>query len=279
MECKGQCNTTISYTVLKKDGKKWKKTTETYSSSDPCVGEPAYSPGGPGYIQGTDTETAQSYSKNENYNHEWKSNENCSQGSYNYTFNSNIDITVDEIVDLSDAQNIRRQAINTRLGIYGTNQPQNKDGAKCMSFGYISPDQYACWSFVGVDHENLYVDEELYSWKVRFKAFVHKAGLPPNIDEFKGTVHAYAIPAEFDEYGDAYLPDPGISNCNCGSKTVDDIMPYKSIPVSVPRDGQIVNWGNTELFVGSDVDVDSSEVPTQESFVVYCVEDTTYEEK
>jgi len=278
MECKGTCNTTETRTVLKKEGKKWKKTSETYTSNDPCLGEPAYSPSGPanqGWKHTSDTETSQSYSKNESSNQEWKSTSNCAQGSSNSTSNSNIDITVEGVVTLSDAQNIRRQAINTRLGIYEENKAQNKDGAKCTTY-YTSPAQYACWDFFGIDQNLLYVEEEYYSWKVRFKAFVHKEGLPTDVTTFKANVHLYSVPAEFDAYGEPYIPYTGISNCNCGAATVDGILPFKKLSVSVPRDGEIVNFFNSELIVGGGADADSSEAPTQESFIVYCVEDTTY---
>jgi hypothetical protein len=278
-ECKGECKTTETKTVLKKEGKKWVKTTETYSSDDPCVGEPAYSPSARedlGWRHDTDTENSQSYSKNESHNDEWKSTENCAQGSYNYTSNSNIDITVKEIVTLSKAQNLRRQAIDTRLGIYEKNGPQNKNGAKCIA-GHISPNEYACWDFFGIDQNLLYVEEEYYSWKVRFKAFVNKEGLPTDVATFKANVHLYSIPAAFDAYGEPLLPYTGISNCNCGSKTAGGISPFKKLSVSVPRDGEIVNWFNSELIVGNGGDVDSSQAPIQESFIFYCVEDTTYQ--
>jgi len=278
MECEGQCNTTQTdtSTQIKKQGKQLVPVTTSSSNNDPCVGEPAYGPSAQGHEQGADTETSQSWSKNENYNDSWKSNENCAQGSYNYTSSSNIDITVNGEVNLSKAQNIRRQAINTRLSIYATNRAQNKDGAKCTA-DWVSPNEYACWDFFGIDDENLYVEEELYSWKARFKAFVHKEGLPTDVTTFKANVHLYSVPAWFDPYGEPHPPETGISNCNCGSPTLDGIQPFKKLSVSVPRDGEIVTWFNSELILGGGGDIDSSEAPTQESFVLYCIEDTTYQ--
>ena len=278
-ECKGQCTTTETRTVLVKEENKWKKTTETYSSDLLCLFPPSYSPGDNEYVQDNDTETDQSYSKNEIHNHQWQSDVDCSSGSYNYKSTSKINISVSEEVDLSTAQGIRRQAINKRLDIYEKNGPQNKDGANCKNH-LISPDEYDCWDFYGVDFDNLYVEEELYSWKVRVKAFVYKVGLPVDVTTFKANVHVYAIPALFDEYGDPYPhPEYEGSNCTCGSEIGpinNPILPFKKLEVSVPRDGTIVTWRNTELIVGSSGDIDSSEAPIQISYGFYCVQDTTF---
>ena len=278
MECKSECTTTISQTVLVKEDNKWKKKTVTETLNDPCVAEAPYGPiCGIGYKQEADTDTKQSCKKKEEINHEWKSDENCSSGNYNYIFNSKIEKEVTGEVKLSAAQSVRQQAISRRLQIYEKNQAQNEEGDNC------GEGEHSCWSFISPDADNLYVDEELYSWKLRAKGFVHKEGLPANVNVFKANVHLYSVPSVEDEYGDLH-PAPGayISNCTCGSPiNLDDgqsILPFKKLTVRVPRDGTVVTWvNNTKLIVGSSsVDIDSSEAPIQQSFIFYCVEDTTF---
>ena len=273
-KCESVCTTSITQTVLVQEGNKWKKKSVTETSNDPCTPEAPYGPsGGPGYKHDADEETKQSYSKNENINDEWQSSENCSSGSYNYVFSSKIDKEVTGEVNISTVQGIRSQAISRRLQIYEKNQAQNEQGDKC------GPNEYSCWSFISPDDDDLYVDEELYSWKLRVKGFVHKEGLPTDVNVFKANVHLYSVPSVEDEYGDLH-PAPGyyISNCTCGSPIgPEDTLPFKKLALTVRRDGDTVTWGNTKLILGSTTaDIESSEAPIQQSFIFYCTEDTTF---
>jgi hypothetical protein len=248
--------------------------TTSSSNNDPCLSEPPFTPSTLEFTKETDTDTDQKYKYEHNANDSWQSDENCSKGSYNFKDKRSVELKLTGEIDLSACQDTRYQAISKRLDIYDINGPQNQEGDKCKNPN-ISPDEYDCWDFAGIDYEDLYVVEIYYSWKVRIKPYVTKEdNLPPDITEFKGTVHAYAIPAEFDEYGDARLPDPGISDCNCGSKAVDDIMPFASISVSVPKDGESIQNGS--VIIGPSIELQSNMADTQESFVVYCVEDKTF---
>ena len=272
-KCESVCTTTITQTVLVQEGNKWKKETKTYTNNDPCTPEAPYGPiCGIGYKQEADTETKQSCSKKEEINNEWQSDENCSSGYYNYTSDSKIEKAVTGEVTLSTVQGIRRSAISRRLQIYEKNGPQNEDGDNC------GEGAYSCWSFISPDEDDLYVDEELYSWKLKVKGFVHKEGLPTDVDVFKANVHLYSVPSVEDEYGDIH-PAPGhyLSNCTCGSAIgPQNILPFKKLAVTVRRDGDTVTWANTKLILGSSADIESSEAPIQQSFIFYCTEDTTF---
>ena len=280
MECKSECTTTQTSTssTVGNQGKTVTPKTTSSSNNDPCTAEAPFVPDTRFFTQETDENETQKYKYENEINHSWMSDTDCSQGQYNFKDKRSVERRVSGEVDLESAQNTRRQAISKRLDIYQINAPQNQKGDICKNV-HISPDSYDCWDFSGIDQEEyLYVEEILYSWIVRFKPYVLKEGLPIDVDEFKGTLHAYAVPALFDEYGDAY-PDPeyGLSNCTCGSEigpANGELSPFLSLPVSVQRDGEVVN-GDT--IVGSNtVDMGSDQSPTQQSFSFYCVEDTTF---
>jgi hypothetical protein len=261
----------------------------SYSNNDPCTAEAPFSPNILGFTAETETNTIRKYKYKLENNQQWEPQPGacwsfscpgnpCNAGNASYSDQRTVEMKLTGEINLASVQNTRRQAINKRLDIYQKNDPQNQKGDKCNNPN-TSPDEYDCWDFAGIDSEYLYVEEIFYSWKVRFKPYVLKAGLPPNVDEFKGTIHAYAVPAIFDEYGDAYPdPDYGLSNCNCGSEigpVNGELSPFLSLSVSVQRDGTLVN-GDT--IVGSTtVDMGSDQSPTQQSFSLYCVEDRTYQ--